>query len=109
MIRESYEEMLEELGYNPAYFKRGRLLRHDANRHLPRIYLNNKREGFVFFTARREESCHYPKTLWREIEPQQAADSGSEYMTVVPKRGRERAAFADLRSRKLTQPATYRT
>ncbi len=109
MTRESYEKLLEELGYNPAYFKRGSLLRHDLNRHLPRIYFNNKRDGFVFFTVRREESGHYPTMLWREIEPQQIADSGSVHMTVVPKRGRERAAFADLRSRKLTQPATYRT
>ncbi len=32
MTRESYEDMLVGLGYNPAYFKRGSLIRHDSNR-----------------------------------------------------------------------------
>ena len=109
MNRESYEDMLVGLGYNPAYFNRGSLLRHDSNRRLPRVYFNNKRNGFVFFTVRHEESHHFPKTLWQRINHQQKADSGPVHMTVIPVRGKEVAAFTDLKTQKLMVSARYRT
>ena len=97
MNRESYEDMLVGLGYNPAYFNRGSLLRHDSNRRLPRVYFNNKRNGFVFFTVRHEESHHFPKTLWQRINHQQKADSGP-YNDVIP--------VSRKRSRHLLTPKT---
>ena len=109
MTWETYADLLTELGYNPGYFDRGRLLRHDLNRRLPRVYFNRRRDGLVYFTAVHCERQHFPEGLWLRIAAQQSADDHPRYMTVVPRRGLERAAFADLSDRQLARIATYRS
>ena len=109
MTWEAYADLLAELGYEPAYFKMGSLLRHYSNRRLPRVHPSRKRDGFVFFVVSGEELQHFPEILWRRIaEP---AKSGNDYghTEIAPKASTERAAFADLSKRCLTRPATYRT
>lgn len=106
MTRENYEVLLERLGYNPGYFKTGNLLRHPSNRRLPRVYMNT-RDGSVFFTVFREESHHYPESLWQRID--QPTDPTAKHMEVAPIRGKEIAAFEDLAKRTLARPATYRS
>ena len=106
MTRENYEDLLESLGYNPAHFGKSHLLRHPSNRHLPRVYMNT-RDGNVFFTVFREESHHYPESLWQRID--QTTVPTAKHMEVVPIRGKEIAAFEDLAKRTLARPATYRT
>ena len=108
MNRESYEKLLTELGYDPEYFKRGSLLRHNANRSLPRVYFNS-RYGSAFFTVWIEEARHYPNALWRRIDHTGNAKAGAVHMEVVPLAGKERVAFANLVNQRIDRPATYRT
>lgn len=107
MTREFYEDLLVDLGYNPSYFRRGSLLRHDSNRHLPRVYFNT-RDGLAFFTVWIEEARHFPSTLWRRIDNPHNAEPGAVHMEVVPLTGKEKDAFANLRNQRLSRPAIHR-
>ena len=108
MTYEEYAKLLSKLGYDPEHFKFGHLLRHDSNRNLPQVYFN-QRLGETFFVIRREERHHFPETLWTRISPHCSASATTPHDEVVPNRGKEHAAFLDLKARRLERPAIYRT
>jgi hypothetical protein len=93
---EVYISILRSLGFQQV--ERGKVLTH--TKQVPSIYLNRRRDGFVFFTAYRKDSALYAdRHVWLELEPQQVKDRQPQFMTVVPVAGKERYAFETLINR----------
>jgi hypothetical protein len=93
MELEVYKPMLKSLGF--VQVERGKVLTH--SKAVPSIYLNRRRDGFVFFTAYVRDADRYGDTsVWRKLPPQQVKDTQPHFITIVPLRGRERFAFEAL-------------
>jgi uracil-DNA glycosylase len=93
MELEVYIPMLKSLGF--LQVERGKVLKH--SKAMPSIYLNRRRDGFVYFTAYVRDSDYYADTsVWRKLAPQQLTDNKLHFITIVPLPGRERYAFEAL-------------
>ena len=104
---EYYVALLIRLGYDPEFFTRGRLLRHNSNRSLPRVYFNRRRDGSGYFVIRRNERRYYPDKFWKILYDSLTAKSDSDHLEVVPKTGLELTALSWLRDQRLESPARY--
>lgn len=92
MNESGFVALFQELGFIPTA-KRA-LLRHP--RGLPSIYFNVSRQGTVYFAVRAAHRQAFSRDLWSQIPPQQKKDDHPNLVTLIPREGREREAFASI-------------
>ena len=91
-----YAGIFRRLGF--TQIERGKLLKHPEMAYS--IYFNNRRDGFVFFTAaRKDDGVYSDRAVWSILPPQQVKDEKPCFMTVVPVAGKEAYAFETLLKR----------
>lgn len=92
MNESAYYALFKSLGFSST--TKRKLLRHPKG--LPSIYFNVSRDGLVYFAVRAAHQRAFLPNLWTELEPQQKKDASPNLVTLVPKEGRERDAFAGI-------------
>lgn len=94
MNAEGYIALLLELGYERRMPNDAKLLRHSRT-NMPRLYFNRNRDG-VYFVGYKAENQYFHPAHWTWLVPQKGKDDKPNLITIVPKSGREREAFAEL-------------
>ena len=88
----AYATLFRELGFQR--WEHRKKLRHKSLD--VTLYFNCRRDGFVWFTAYSRDRAQFADAFWQSVPAPQKKDARPDLCTLVPRPGRERAAFEDL-------------